>query len=426
MTNKKFRKKLMVSLAVMLLAGSLTACKKADSTTDNTAAQVTEVTANDVSYIKTYFDITFANETVTAEEFNAALANLGSESKVEGELTYLSAVKAAMSAANFEELVLSYPQDKTNESLKNHGIKDTVDESYAAYLACAIDTGLLNEAEGKEAAKNAAVTKTQAESLVLKIANANGEARNYLGYSNDADIYAKVDQTWNSFILFDDAALAEIGRTAVQNKVVTGYNVKNEAYNANFLPELTLQYGHSDIKHAHQLLGLLNSEGITAKVQLEPKVSIYEYLLDWGPVPESTPTYAVKQFSDDMYLCYAVEYDMQLEFNNKEDMLRFNEVINEYAKKWEGNEDAVGLIYASWWQPLYSTTVMDMPSDSYFEIGDCYIENGMYSLHTFYLPKDKDTVISSLQSLAGDLEVKSHEKMVNKAFYNYLTGDDYQ
>ena len=74
-------------------------------------------------------------------------------------------------------------------------------------------------------------------------------------------------------------------------------------------------------------------------MQLEPKVSIYEYLLEWGPVPkEATPTYAVKQVKDDLYLTYAIEYDLKLEFDNKEDMIRFDDVINQYAKKNEGNE----------------------------------------------------------------------------------------
>ena len=75
--------------------------------------------------------------------------------------------------------------------------------------------------------------------------------------SNDPDIYAKLDQAWNSFILFDDSKLAEIGKEAVQNKVTTGYGLKSAAYSARFLPELTLQYGHSDIKHVHQLMGCL-------------------------------------------------------------------------------------------------------------------------------------------------------------------------
>lgn len=411
----------MVALAVMMLAGNLVACQKTENQNTNG-----NNSANEVTYLKTYFDIALPTETVNVNDFNQALQNLGCDVTVEGELTYLSAVKAAMKAANFEELVLSYPEEKTKESLKNHGIKDSVDANYGAYLACALDTGFLTKEEGTSAVKNKELSKETADSLLMKIATTNGDARNYLAYSNDADVYTKLDNAWNSFLLFEDASLAEIGKMAVQNKIVTGYNIKNEAYNANFLPELTLQYGHSDIKHAHQLIGLLNSEGIVAKVQLEPKVSIYEYLLEWGPIPESTPTYEVKKYSDDLYLTHAVEYDLQLEFENTEDMNRFHEVIEAYAKKYEGNEDAKGLIFGSWWQPLYSTKKLDMPEEVFYPIGDLVIENNLYSLHTFYVPEDKDTVVSQLQEVAGDLTVKTEDRVVNKAFYHYLTGEDFQ
>lgn len=420
MINKKYRKRLMVVLAVTMLAGNMVACQKTVSI-NNISDTTTEVT-----YLKTFFDIELKDDIVSAEDFNQALQKLGSNVTVEGELTYLSAVKAAMKAANFEELVLSYPENKVTDSLKSHGIKESISADYSAYLACAIDTGILTKEEGKIASKNKSISKSSVDSLLMKIATHNGDTRNYLASSNDPEIYAKLDHAWNSFLLFDDASLSEIGKMAVQNKIVTGFNIKNEAYNANFLPELTLQYGHSDIKHAHQLIGLLNSEGIEAKVQLEPKVSIYEYLLEWGPIPESTPTYEVKKFSDDLYLTYAVEYDLQLEFSNQEDMDRFNDVVGAYAKKYEGNEEAKGLIYGSWWQPLYSTKRLDMPKELYNNIGDLVIANGMYSLHTFYLPEDKDAVVNQLQEVAGDLTVKTEDRVVNKAFYHYLTGEDFQ
>lgn len=81
----------------------------------------------------------------------------------------------------------------------------------------------------------------------------------------------------------------------------------------------------------------------------------------------------LKQF-DDLYLVYAVEYDMQLEFDNTEDMLRFDSIIKEYAKKNEGNEEAEGLIYGSWWQPLYSTARTDMPAEDYHQMYDCVVK----------------------------------------------------
>ena len=233
-------------------------------------------------------------------------------------MTWFSAVKAAVAAADYEELALSYPEDKIKDRLEQYGVKMDETNEYARYVAAALDTSLITSETAKKVVAEDAFTAEDEISLLMAIANANGDARNYLGMSNDPDIYAKLDQAWNSFILFDDSKLAEIGKEAVQNKVTTGYGLKSAAYSARFLPELTLQYGHSDIKHVHQLMGLLNSENITAKVQLEPKISIYQYLPEWGPIPEATPTYEVKEY-EDLALVYAVEYDLELEFDNLED-----------------------------------------------------------------------------------------------------------
>ena len=107
---------------------------------------------------------------------------------------------------------------------------------YARYVAAALDTSLITSETAKKVVAEDAFTAEDEISLLMAIANANGDARNYLGMSNDPDIYAKLDQAWNSFILFDDSKLAEIGKEAVQNKVTTGYGLKSAAYSARFLP----------------------------------------------------------------------------------------------------------------------------------------------------------------------------------------------
>lgn len=438
-------------LTVALAAGGCAGGQKPAETTaapateaETTAAQTEAVTeeateaegkeetekapseATDTAYLDAYFDVQIA-DTPDAAAFSADLKKVAGEAApdVEGELSWLSAVKAAVQAADYEELAVSYPEEKTAERLKEHGIADGPAED-ASYLACAMDVDLITEEDGRRAAEGEDFRKEDEERLLMRVAESNGDGRNYLGLSSDPDIYGKVDQAWNSFLLFDDGRLSEVGKQSVQQQITTGYGIKSAAYDARFLPELTLQYGHSDIKHAHQLLGLLNSENIEALVQLEPKISIYQYLLEWGPIPESTPTYEVKQFDDDLYLVYAVEYDMQLEFRNTEDLMRFDEVINKYAKKNEGNEEAKGLIYESWWQPLYSTVRTDMPEAEYKKFYDCVVTNGIYSIHPFTTPEKLDDVTAKLTELADGLDVEAKERYCNTAFYEYLTGEDYQ
>ncbi len=386
--------------------------------------------ATDAEYLKTWFGVELTEDTLDAKAFSEALKSVAGEKapSVTSEFTWWDAISAAVTAADYEELAMSYPQEKVAVRLKEHGVDVAAEEAeklYMANVACALDVSLVTAEDVNRVAAGEAFTAADARKLLMNIADANGDARNYLGMASDPDIYGKVDQAWNSFILFDDGKLAEVGKEAVLQEISTGYGIKSAAYDARFLPNLTLQYGHSDIKHAHQLLGLLNSENIDAKVQLEPKISIYQYLLEWGPIPEAKPTYEVKQF-DDLYLVYAVEYDLQLEFDNTEDMMRFDSVIKDFAKKNEGNEDAVGLIYGSWWQPLYSTTRTDMPAEDYHQMFDCVVTNGIYSIHPFSLPENKDMVVEKLTELAGDLEVKTVERYCNTAFYSYLKGEDYQ
>ena len=65
-----------------------------------------------------------------------------------------------------------------------------------------------------------------------------------------------------------------------------------------FLADYTLRYSHSDYVHAVQLVGLLMSEGYDGYLQIEPKVSAYEYMAEWGDPGAPTPTYKVEQVED--------------------------------------------------------------------------------------------------------------------------------
>ncbi len=425
-----------VCIMVMVVG---TACNQDEETvtkmsTSNNITSIPTITGETMEYmeeyLKTYFDIDCSKE-FTVDTFKEAMEKVSTED-VEPiqDLNGLSVIRYGVEAANYKELAMTYKDSKVEERLYFEGLDEP--EENGAYIATALDAGLISNAEARQYIENKPVTKEMAVSLLMQVADANGLGQNYLGYSDDENIDAKLENAWNSFSIYDDEVLSSIGKKMVESKITTGYNLKNEAYNANFLPELTLQYGHSDIKHAHQLVALLNSENIYAKVQLEPKVSIYEYLLDWGEIPESTKTYQVKKFSDDLYLVYALEYDLQLEFETKEDRNAFHSVIETYAKKYDENKnDMAGLIYGAWWQPLYSTTASTMNKEEYKEIKDYIITHDNYSIHTFCLLEDETKVEKNLKQALkeeikkeeNELQLESKTRYVNNAFYRYLQGD---
>lgn len=376
------------------------------------------------AYLKHYFDIVLPEHPDTAA-FSEALKKIsGKDVIAEGELNWDSAVSMAVSAAGYEELALTYDDEKAEERLRQYGVE--AEGNVLSRIACAADVDLITPEQAVLAVQRSSMDAPSAGGLLMRVADALGAGRNYLGLASDPDIFGKLEKSWNSFQLFEDPVLSEIGRKAVEQKITTGYGLKCASYDAKFLPELTLQYGHSDILHAHQLIGLLDSENINARIQLEPKVSIYQYLPEWGPAPEATPTYEVKKFSDALYLVYAVEYDLKLEFAEKEEMLAFDRVIKEFAKKNSDNADMKGLIYGSWWQPLYSTTREDMPAEDYHLIYDCVMKNGQYSIHPFTTEEKKDAVLRQLSALSDGISAEAEKRYVNTAFYNYLSGQDYQ
>jgi len=375
-------------------------------------------------YLSSYFQVQLP-QTVSADAFAAAL------SKVTGKdvaiATNADIFKAMVDATDLTKLALTYSSEKAASRLEYYGIQAQVPADVQNYVACALDAHLLSPSTASTILQSGSLDTATADDLLMSVANTNGEARNYIGKISDSDILMRISNAFDGYSLFSDGNLDKIGAKAVEQKASTGYNLKKDSDDARFLTSKTIQYGHSEEVHLKQLVVLLNSEGIDAKLQIEPKVSIYQYLLDWGPVPEPSPFYMVLEASKDFYLAYAVEYDAKFEFDTKADLLKFDSLINKYSKKNDANQakdSTVNLLSGAWWQPLYSTT-FSADSEAYKEIVDCVLSDGGYSIHPFSLLENKDNLINVLESLSG-LTVQEHPLYVNNAFYRYLTGSDYQ
>lgn len=384
--------------------------------TENTETQ------NNQRYLELYFGINEVPEVISGKFFETAINKVSDKAfnglSTKDTVTYVEAVKLAVKGANFEELALGYNKEK----IKGKELVAEITAEDAPYVACSLDTGLIN----KEAlsSMNQTITKEQTINLLMAVAEANGNGRNFLGYTNEADIYGKLVKATEEAALFENEKLQAIGEQAVMNGVTTGYNLLNSHYSANFIPELTLRYGHSTTIHASQLIGLLNSEGIVAKVQLEPKTSIFEYLPEWGDVPPATPNYRVEVVNENLMLAHSLEYDLVLEFESIEDKIRFNDIVETYAKINDDNPDGEGLLLASWWQPLYVSTV-EM-GEGYKAIYNNVITDGNYTLNPFCLVEDKEEVLKGFKAIDESLEVNQVKIWCNNAFYRYLSGESHQ
>ena len=191
--------------------------------------------------------------------------------------------------------------------------------------------------------------------------------------------------------------------------------MKDSRFEPNFIQSLSLIYGHSNYKHAVQLIGLLRSEGLNAKVQFEPKTSAFVHLAEWGdPGPN------VVQIANGNFIAYAKEYDLEFEFNTAVDKAAFDSVIESYAKK---NEDGqAGLIASSWWQPLYysSTELKGYEIITNNLITDA---DSPYTVNPFSLNEDSAKVVAGLKAIDPDVTITPTEFWVDKPFFRYLHGE---
>lgn len=331
-----------------------------------------------------------------------------------------SAVYFAVKAAGLKELAYTYPPAKVKTALAKLNIKPaSLSTQTGQELAVAVDSGLLPKSlySALTASQSTAPSPVFVETLLGQVLQFKGQYKHYLGYTSDDDIYAKFQDAYNTSRLIQAPELQQLANKALEENLVTGYNVKDSRYEANFIDSLSLNYGHDDIKHAVQLIGLLRSEGISAKVQFEPKTSAFIYLKEWGE-PKSTEDYHVSQIANGNYIANAKEYDLAFEFANTADKNKFQKVILAYAKK--DSEDQKGLIYSSWWQPLYysQTAIKD-----YDVISNNKITQGNYYVQSFSLKEKSAEVAAGFKALDPSLKVDSYQFWVDGPFFNYLNGD---
>ncbi|WP_421617698.1 hypothetical protein ACAF76_009550 [Brevibacillus sp. TJ4] len=336
-------------------------------------------------------------------------------------LTVWEAVTAAVKAAEQKELAYTYDEAKVAAAWAKAGwtynAGGTIPFDSAQELAVAIDLQFVPALQLASLKADGSVSAELAYQLLGKVAEFHGQTQNYLGTISEAGIYGKLVQAWKESQLIKAGDLQQLVDEVLKQDLITGYNLKDAAFDPHFDPARTITYGHSDIVHAVQLIGLLQSEGIEAKVQLEPKTSAFLYLKEWGE-PTETEDYQVVQIENGNYIAYSKEYDLSFEFASAEEKERFQPLVLQYAKKNE--EDATGLLKGSWWQPLYYslTEIADYPV-----ITNNYVQEGRYIVQTFSLNEDSAAVVEGFKTLDATLDVQTYQFWVDQPFYNYLLGD---
>ncbi|MDQ8736311.1 hypothetical protein [Paenibacillus sp. LHD-38] len=384
-----------------------------------TKGEFIEAVADILGYEPSGKAVTFSDVQPGSELYAPAAAlyekGILSGPSIQGEqvLTNAVAVAIAVRAADLKELAYTYPAAKVNKALTKLNVKSSaLGTKGAQEVAAAVDTGLLTaDLYSGFKPKNAA-TEQLIHTMLGKVLITKGLYKKYLGYVNDSDIYAKLSTAYATSDIINAPKLQNIVNTALKQDLITGYNIKDSRFDANFIDSLSLIYGHSDFNHAIQLIGLLRSEGLNAKVQFEPKTSAFIFLAEWG-----TPGPNVVQIENGNFINYDKEYDLEFEFANAADKEAFQNVILTYAKKNE--EGQAGLIAASWWQPLYysQTELKDYEIITNNFITD---PDSPYTVNPFSLNEDSAKVVAGFKAIDPNVVVTPKQFWVDKPFYRYL------
>jgi hypothetical protein len=387
-----------------------------------TRGQFIEAIATILSYKPTGKEVIFTDLKSDDKLFPAAAALYengilaGPGVQADQPLSSIAAVSIAVRAAGLKELAYTYPTNKVTLGLKliNQSSKG-LNTKLAQELTAAVDTGLLPAEQASSLKPTKAADDQLINTLLGKILVTKGLYKHYIGYVNDADIYAKLSNAFVTSDIIHAPKLQLLVNTALEQNLITGYSLKDSRFNPNFISSLSLIYGHSDLNHAIQLIGLLRSEGLNAKVQFEPKTSAFIFLKEWGdPGPN------VVQIANGNFISYAKEYDLEFEFATKEQKAAFQGAILAYAKK--NVKDQTGLIASSWFQPLYysSTELKD-----YEVITNNYItdKDSTYTVNPFSLNEDSAKVVAGFKAIDPNAIVTPYKFWVDKPFFNYLHGE---
>ena len=383
---------------------------------------------NDVreAYLTHYFGIGW-NDAHTESQFLAAANKIIPSHDVaplspDTRLSARRAIHYGLKLAGFSELAATYSDRNVEKALDREQLALLLEKRALQEAATAFDIGMIQSKDLDLLINDGQANKDMVSRVLFFVADAEGKGRNFVGTTDEPEIYSRIMATYREGTGLMNEKLYTVGKRAVKRKVTTGFNLKNDRYNPKFFPDLTLTYSHSSTDHVKQLLALLKREGIVAKVQLEPKLSVYEYLLEWGPVPTPSATYRVEKHDDTFYLAHSYEYDLSFEFATMQDKERFDGLVNKFAKKNSGDPKNKPLLADSWWQPLYSSPT-PMQTDGYHLIYDNVLKSAHYSIHPFSLAEKRHQTAEQLQELAPELSVDSKPIYVNSAFYRYLKGE---
>ena len=234
----------------------------------------------------------------------------------------------------------------------------------------------------------------------------------WMGNLGEASIYPRLLPLWQDALNQARTPFTLDLRELIRRGLANGYNIATSPW-PDFDPDRTLIYGHSDIRHAQQLLALLASEGMTARIGFSGKISAYLHREGWGEPPE----FAI-ELGEGLFLIEAREYDLHLEFPDESGKQRFMVILSRYAKQQTDYDEP--LIYGAWWQPFVRSYVV---ADGFEPVAQVDISSGGETAQILLSQVDAEQLAAQISDQDFNWSVAVRTVNVNPAFGRYLRGD---
>lgn len=336
--------------------------------------------------------------------------------EIDRDLSNLSATSLVITACGLKELAATYSDAKIVKSLAGMdsiNADASLSREQRQMLALAVDVNLLFKGRLKVMDVHAPLSRELAFHLLERAQLFRKSNKNYVGYVTEPDIVSKMLDKWEKSVKVRSEKLEPVMHRAISQQVISGYQIKLQSDLARFDTDLSIAYSHSNIKHIKQLIGLLASENLQAKLQLEPKRSCFYYRDEW----EKTADLQLQQLGDGVWINQADEFDLVMEFTEHEQRDRFREVIEAYAKRELKIEKKV--LFGAWYEPLYR---LDVPIEGYIRIADIIIQDEIHIVHSYVKEEEAPGKVEWFKKELPDSTISTTAVWVNEAFFRYLNG----
>lgn len=303
----------------------------------------------------------------------------------------------------FELLAKTFDDARLKQVLGDHGRTLPLQERQAAALLVTLGAF---EADDLRSMDEALVERA---TRFVEVLTAGHPA--LMGRFDDTALYDRIETAWqHESLLAEDQLIVELG-DALDEGVITGYDLRAKGVYDNLPAGLTFIYSHSSLEHMRQLLVLLASESVDGWLSITPKVSAFLYRDDWGPASDR-----VKTLTSGLRVINGEEIAVLFEFDTRADLDRFHELITRFAKK--DKKDEAGLIVDAWWQPFYYT---DQPYKDFKQISLVVVSSDTHEATLTVVPERTPLVEKQFED--SRWEVRTDTVWVNPPFFRFLNGD---